>query len=96
MSTATAAAAADFTIPRKKPRLVAENQSPKARVLVLFSGTKSVTRSLHKYFPTEYDAVSVDLDPTHHPTHNVNILEWDYTSVYKKGDFDYIWARYVI
>lgn len=84
--------ASQFVIPSKKPRVAVEDKK-KIRVLVLFSGTKSVSRALNKYFPNEYEIVTVDLDPKHKPTHNVNVLTWDFRKVYKEGDFDYMWCR---
>lgn len=63
------------------------------RVLVLFSGTKSVTRSLSKYHPDkEFDIVTVDVDGRHSPTHHVDILKWDYRSLYPPDHFQYVWA----
>lgn len=87
-----AAAFPDFVIPKdttKKPKLI---EIKKKNILVLFSGTKSITRSVAKYFPKEFNVVSVDLDPQHQPTHCVDILKWDYKQAYPQDFFEYVWA----
>lgn len=62
----------DFVIPKKKVK-VEELAIFRKRVLVLFSGTKSITRALAKY-GDEYEVISVDIDGKHKPTHRKDIL----------------------
>jgi len=56
------------------------------RLLELFSGTHSVAKVF-----SNAEVVSVDLDNKFNPTHNVNILDFDYKQ-YPPGYFDYIHA----
>ncbi len=58
------------------------------RILELFSGTGSVGKVFEK---NGWEVTSLDLDNRFKPTHNVNILEWDY-KMYSPGHFDVIWA----
>ena len=55
-------------------------------ILELFSGTKSIGKAFN-----EFEVISVDLDNKFNPTHNVNILEWDYKQ-YPRDKFFYIHA----
>jgi hypothetical protein len=64
-----------------------------SNLLVLFSGIKSVTRCIRKYYPDlPLHIVTVDVDDRHKPTHNVDVLTWDYQSLYTPGFFDYVWV----
>ena len=56
------------------------------RLLELFSGTHSIA----KEFP-DAEVISVDLDNKFNPTHNVDILDFDYKQ-YPSNHFDYIHA----
>jgi len=55
-------------------------------LLELFSGTHSIGKIFKK---NEYNVISVDLDNKFNPTHNVDILEFDYKQ-YPKDYFTYI------
>ena len=57
------------------------------RCLELFSGTKSVGKAIHD----TYEVISVDICNKYKPTHNVDVLEWDYRQ-YPPDYFDAIWA----
>lgn len=73
-------------------------EQPRYKFLVLFSGTGSVEKLLHRLYPN-CEIVTVDNDPSFHPTHCVDIENWadgshsinNYTQ-YSKGEFDMIWA----
>lgn len=57
-------------------------------ILELFSGTGSVSKAC-----STHTCISVDIgDKYHIPTHKVDVLTWDYQSIYKPGHFDFIWA----
>ncbi|KAK3285658.1 hypothetical protein CYMTET_6747 [Cymbomonas tetramitiformis] len=60
------------------------------RILVLFIGTGSVEREFLNCFPTA-SVVTLDSEPTWHPTHVQSILEWNHEE-YPPGYFDVIWA----
>ena len=60
------------------------------RVLVLFSGTKSIEKSLDKLKDIEYR--SVDIDKHFDPYYNVDILTWDYKEILTDWIPDYIHA----
>ena len=69
--------------------IVGKNICQGRRMLDLFSGTGKV----EKIFQNEgFDVISVDVDPRWGSTHMVNILEWDYKSVYPSGWFEVIFA----
>lgn len=53
-------------------------------VLELFSGSGSIGKEF------KGEVVSVDIEGEN-PTHNVDILDWDYT-VYPQKYFDIVWA----
>jgi len=55
-------------------------------ILSLFSGTKSITKEL-----TEHNVISVDIDNTFSPTHNVDIMKFNYKQ-YDKDYFNIIFA----
>ena len=57
------------------------------RVLDVFSGTHSIGKVFEQ---AGHEVISVDLDSTFEPTHNVDVLTWDYKSVYPSGHFDYM------
>ncbi len=57
------------------------------RVLDIFSGTHSVGKVFEQH---GHEVVSVDLDDTFKPTHNVSVLDWDFRALYPSGHFDYI------
>jgi hypothetical protein len=60
----------------------------KPKMLELFAGTKSIG----KVFKTDYDVISLDYVEKFECTYCEDILEWDYKSLYKEGDFEVIWA----
>jgi hypothetical protein len=59
------------------------------RTLELFSGSQSFSKYIKQRYSA--DTVTVDIISRFNPTHNVNILEWDY-KVYPPHYFDIIWA----
>lgn len=59
------------------------------RTLELFSGTQSFSKYLKERYSA--DTITVDIISRFNPTHNVNILEWDY-KIYPPYYFDIIWA----
>lgn len=61
------------------------------RILELFSGTGSVGKVLQSIYKNKVTIVSLDIHPTYHPTHAVDILKWDY-KCYPPGHFDLVWA----
>lgn len=61
------------------------------RMLELFSGTGSVGRELQKFCPT-LEIVSLDIHPKYRPTHAIDVIVWDYSSMYPPYHFDIIWA----
>ena len=65
----------------------AEHQ-PK-RALDFFSGSGSVRRTLRRH---GFEVVSLDVDPSTHPTILTDILEWDFMSEYPPGYFQIITA----
>lgn len=58
------------------------------RLLELFKGTGSVGKV---FAANGYKVISVDFDPKYNPTHNTDILEFNYRK-YRPGYFRYIWA----
>lgn len=60
------------------------------RTLELFAGTQSFSKGI-KRLSADNDAITVDILDKFKPTHQANILEWDYTQ-YPIGHFDVIWA----
>ena len=60
------------------------------RTLELFAGSQSFTKGIKRKY---VDAECITVDLSHHfkPTHQVNLLEWDYT-IYPPGHFDIIWG----
>ena len=56
------------------------------KVLELFSGTGSVGKVAKSL---GYEVVSLDLQGA---DINIDILDWDYKSAYKPGDFDIVWS----
>ena len=82
----------EFTV-----KVAPENYPHRVRVLVLFSGTGSVERMVHRTFP-DAEVISLDSHPDWAPTHCVNICDWadelrrvNY-SQYPPTYFDIIWA----
>ena len=59
-----------------------------ARLLELFSGTKSVSNAVGHRFT---EIISVDILQKFQPTHVADILAWEYT-IYPPGYFQVIWA----
>ncbi|AKU37422.1 ORF_007L [Scale drop disease virus] len=59
------------------------------RVLELFAGTGSVGK-----VAKELGWKNVSLDIVGNVDIKTDILQWDYKSVYKPGDFDVIWASF--
>ena len=58
-------------------------------VLELFSGTKSIGRAFQRF---GWDVISVDVSNEHNPTHCLNLLEFDYKTLYLPGAIDFVWA----
>ena len=58
------------------------------RLLELFKGTGSVGKV---FAANGYKVISVDFDSKYNPTHNTDILEFNYRK-YRPGYFRYIWA----
>ena len=56
------------------------------KVLELFSGTQSVGKVAKSL---GYEVVSLDLQGA---DINIDIMDWDYKSAYKPGDFDIVWG----
>ena len=57
------------------------------RALDLFSGTNSVGRILREH---GWDVTSVDILPRFEPTFCVDVMEWDFKTEFRPGDFDYV------
>eukprot|EP00873_Tetraselmis_striata_P033987 jgi/Tetstr1/454251/TSEL_041170.t1 len=62
----------------------------RVRVLDLFSGTGSIEKTLRKLIP-DVDVTSVDFDPKFKPTIVADVLELDYKSMWRPGEFDAVW-----
>ena len=62
------------------------------RVLELFKGTGSVTKSLQSLKFAHFDVVTLDFDPKFEPDICVDILKWKYKEAFPVGYFDIIWA----
>jgi hypothetical protein len=60
------------------------------RTLELFAGSQSFSKGIQLKYPTA-ECITVDLSSHFQPTHQVNLLEWDYT-IYPPGHFDLIWG----
>lgn len=71
-------------------QVVAIIRSNSLRILVLFSGTGSVEREFLRCHPTA-SVVTLDSSPLWQPTHQVDIMLWDYEQ-YPPGHFDVVWA----
>ncbi|KAK3283724.1 hypothetical protein CYMTET_8584 [Cymbomonas tetramitiformis] len=67
-----------------------ERKTRPVRILVLFSGTRSVEREFAKCFPSA-SVVTLDNDPRWQPNHLASMEDWDPTQ-YPPGFFDVIWA----
>ncbi len=61
------------------------------KVLVLFSGTKSIEKALDR-LEKDVEYRSVDIDDHFSPTYNVDILKFDYKDILSKWTPDYIHA----
>ena len=59
------------------------------QLLDLFSGGKSVTRVAESL---GYTVTTFDIDKNTNPTVCANVLDFDYKSHFKPGDFDVVWA----
>ena len=59
------------------------------KLLDLFSGGKSVTRVAESL---GYTVTTLDIDKNTNPTVCANVLDFDYKSHFKPGDFDVVWA----
>ena len=59
------------------------------KLLDLFSGGKSVTRVAESL---GYTVTTLDIDKNTNPTVCANVLDFDYKSAWKPGDFDVVWA----
>ena len=72
-----------------------QDTSKPFRVLVLYSGTGSVEKTLLETYPNAV-AVSVDVNPTFHATHCCTVRQWmemeGGMNAYAPGYFDVIWA----
>ena len=62
------------------------------RVLDLYSGTGSISRTLEKIYGDRVLVTSVDVDPKFNPTICADMLELDYKSLWAPGEFDAVWA----
>lgn len=60
------------------------------KTLELFAGSQSFSKGI-KRFDHDAECITVDMSCHFNPTHNVNLLEWDYT-IYPPNYFDMIWA----
>ena len=58
--------------------------------LELFAGTQSFSKGV-KRWNSDDTTVTVDILKKFQPTHQANILPWDYT-IYPPGHFDIIWC----
>ena len=72
-------------IPTK--RLGPGHRRRRPRVLDLFSGTGSVGKVFKQH---GWEVISVDNHKRWNPTHCVDVLNWDYTTLYTPGDFDMV------
>jgi site-specific DNA-cytosine methylase len=61
------------------------------RVLDMFSGTKSIEKTLKKMIPTA-EVISVDNQPKFKPTILADILTLDYKNLWKPGEFNAVWC----
>lgn len=61
------------------------------KVLVLFSGTKSVERSMQKIWP-DAQFVSVDISPEYNPDICVDVRAWNFYEAFQHDEFDVVWA----
>jgi len=59
------------------------------RALDLFCGTKSAARVLERH---GYQVETVDADPSRNPSVCVDVMEWDYKTLYPPGHFDIVVA----
>ena len=66
------------------------NKMVKQKLLVLFSGTKSVSKVF-----TNWECRGVDLDKRFNPYYNTDILKWDYKTDLKSWIPDLIWCSFV-
>ena len=87
------------TLPSLDSQVVRRGEKPpRYKFLVLFSGTGSVEKVLHRLYP-DCEIITVDSDPAFHATHCVSINDWanpryisnNYTQ-YAPEEFDMIWA----
>ena len=69
---------------------VEEMYIPGMRILDLFSGTGSITKTMRDIFGN-CEVVSVDIDPKFEPTIVCDILKLDYKSLWKPRHFDIVW-----
>ena len=58
-------------------------------MLELFKGTGSVGRV---FAANGFDVVSVDINAKWKPDIVTDVLKWDYKSVFRPGQFEYVWA----
>eukprot|EP00873_Tetraselmis_striata_P000210 jgi/Tetstr1/420474/TSEL_011587.t1 len=61
------------------------------RILELYSGTKSVSRTMLKHWPGA-DVVSVDISPQYGPDILADIGTWNFYDHLRHGEFDVVWA----
>ena len=59
--------------------------------LVLFSGTKSISKSINRLHP-DWNVLTLDIDKKFNPSFCVDILKWDYKTELKDMNIDYIHA----
>ena len=62
---------------------------PCPKLLDLFSGGKSVTRVAESL---GYTVTTLDINKNYEPDIIANVLDFDYKSHFKPGDFDVVWA----
>jgi hypothetical protein len=61
------------------------------RVLELFAGTQSFTKTVERLYP-DAECVTVDILPKFNPTYLANLATWNYKVLGDPGHFDIIWC----
>ena len=61
------------------------------RVLELFAGTQSFTKTVERLYP-DAECVTVDILPKFNPTYLANLATWNYKALGPPGHFDIIWC----
>jgi hypothetical protein len=71
------------------PLMIRRTSTKPKYALDLFSGTGSAGSVLQAH---GFQVVSVDVDPKWKPTHQVDVMTWDYAAAYVPGHFDIVVA----